>query len=318
VSLYPWQEKAWGRLNHDNAKLHHAYLFIGALGSGLEEFANTLAMSLICSNLTSTKQSCGICQDCQWALTEHPNLKIINNSVEEGASKNISIESIRNLKRFLELSSHKIGGNKVILINNAESLTLNAANSLLKMLEEPPENSYLILTTDNISSLLPTIVSRCAIVSSPKPTHEEAKSFLKMEGHENLSSQLPLFNNLPMDVIIHQENSDLFKTIISEFEKGKDLELMSIQPKWLSGDFPMIIGLFQKWLYDIFLFKMTSNFHFFESKKDNIKKLSDAADISKLLKLVKSANKIKLISNKPINKDITFDTLMVEYRNVFK
>ena len=56
----------------------------------------------------------------------------------------------------------------------------------------------------------------------------------------------------------------------------------------------------------------------FESKKENIKKLSDAADITKLLNLLKSVNYIKLISNKPINKDISFDNLMVEYRNVFK
>ena len=77
-------------------------------------------------------------------------------------------------------------------------------------------------------------------------------------------------------------------------------------------------AVFQKWLYDIFLFKMTTKFYFFESKKENIKKLSDSADISKLLNLLKSVNKIKLISNKPINKDISFDNLMVEYKNVFK
>ena len=55
-----------------------------------------------------------------------------------------------------------------------------------------------------------------------------------------------------------------------------------------------------------------------DSKKENIKKLSDAADITKLLNLLKSVNNIKLISNKPINKDISFDNLMVEYRNIFK
>ena len=55
-----------------------------------------------------------------------------------------------------------------------------------------------------------------------------------------------------------------------------------------------------------------------ESKKENIKKLSDTVDITKLLNLLKSVNNIKLISNKPINKDISFDNLMVEYRNVFK
>ncbi len=318
MSLYPWQEKAWIELNQGNAKQHHAYLFIGPLGSGLERFANIFATSLICQNLTDTKQACGKCQDCQWILSEHPNLKVVNNDDEEGTSKNISIESIRNLKKFFELSSHSIGGNKVILINNAESLTLNAANALLKILEEPPENSYLILTTENISSLLPTIVSRCVMFKTPVPSIQAAESFLKMEGFENLCYQLPLFSNLPLDVIAHQSDSKLLTAMINEFEKGKDFELMAIESKWLAEDFTETISLLQKWLYDIFLFKMTTKFHFFESKKENIKKLSDAADISKLLNLLKSVNKIKLISNKPINKDISFDNLMVEYRNVFK
>ena len=106
MSLYPWQEKAWLKLNTSASKLHHAYLLIGPLGAGLERFANVFASSLICKNLTDSMQACGECQDCQWLSTEHPNLKVINNESEEGASKNISIESIRNIKKFVELSSH--------------------------------------------------------------------------------------------------------------------------------------------------------------------------------------------------------------------
>ena len=263
-------------------------------------------------------QACGKCQDCQWLSTEHPNLKVIDNESEESASKNISVESIRSIKKFVELSSHSIGGKKIILINNAESLTINAANALLKILEEPPENSYLILTAQNISSLLPTIVSRCLMFKAPTPSADDARSFLKAEGYENLSSQLPLFSNLPLDVIAHQSDSDIFTIMVNEFKKGGDFELMAIEPRWINGDFRETISLFQKWLYDIFLFKMTKKHHFFESKKENIKKLSEAADITKLLNLLKSVNNIKLLSNKPINKDISFDNLMVEYRNIFK
>ena len=318
MNLYQWQEKAWIELNKSASKLHHAYLLIGPLGAGLERFANVFASSLICKNLTDSMQACGKCQDCQWLSTEHPNLKVIDNESEEGASKNISIESIRSIKKFVELSSHSIGGKKVILINNAESLTINAANALLKILEEPPENSYLILTAQNISSLLPTIVSRCLMFKAPTPSADDARSFLKAEGYENLSSQLPLFSNLPLDVIAHQSDSDIFTIMVNEFKKGGDFELMAIEPRWINGDFRETISLFQKWLYDIFLFKMTKKHHFFESKKENIKKLSEAADITKLLNLLKSVNDIKLILNKPINKDISFDNLMVEYRNIFK
>ena len=318
MTLYPWQEKSWSSLAQDKSKMHHAYIFVGDLGAGLHRYSNIFARSLICGNLTDTNLPCGKCHDCHLLMTQHPNLKIIDNSVEDSASKNISIESIRGLKRFFELSSHKVDGKKVILINNTESLTLNAANALLKLLEEPPENSYIILTTHNVSSLLPTIVSRCSIVTCPKPTAVEAKDFLNFHGYEHLSSQLNLFNNLPLDVIDNQDDLGLYETIINEFEKGKNLELMKIDSKWFSGDFPSIISLFQKWLYDIFLFKLTKQFKFFGNKKENIKKLSDAADISKLVKLVMNVYQVKLISNKPINKDIAFDNLMIEYKNIFK
>jgi len=100
MNLYPWQEKAWLELNKSASKLHHAYLLIGPLGAGLERFANVFASSLICKNLTDSMQACGKCQDCQWLSTEHPNLKVIDNESEEGASKNISIESIRKYKKI--------------------------------------------------------------------------------------------------------------------------------------------------------------------------------------------------------------------------
>ena len=78
----------------------------------------------------------------------------------------------------------------------------------------------LILTAQNISGLLPTIISRCLMFKAPTPSADDARSFLKAEGYENLSSQLPLFSNLPLDVIAHQSDSDLFTMMINEFKKG--------------------------------------------------------------------------------------------------
>ena len=121
------------------------------------------------------------------------------------------------------------------------------------------------------------------------------------------------------DAVATFPQKDNGRVIISEeFKKGKDFELMRIESKWLSGDFSAIISLFQKWIYDIFLFKLTTKSHFFEHKKENIKKLSNNIDISKLIRLVKSVNNIKSISNKPINKELAFDNLMIEYKNIFK
>ena len=105
---------------------------------------------------------CGICGACQRAL--HQNWinfeEILPSGAEGGKSGSIKIDAFRNLKSQQGFGSHG-GGYKVILIHDAEAMTLQAANSLLKILEEPPRDWIFLLTASDPSLLLPTITSRC-------------------------------------------------------------------------------------------------------------------------------------------------------------
>ena len=115
--------------------------------------------------------------------------KLINNEGDEGivpdcrlispveGKETISIDQIRSLKSFLLLTSLK-GHGKVGIINPADSMTYPAVNSLLKILEEPPEDTLLILLTDSINKLPSTIVSRVQIITVENPNKQQTLEWL--------------------------------------------------------------------------------------------------------------------------------------------
>ena len=134
-----------------------AYLFVGVANVGKETVALHFAKSINC--LTSGERACGTCLSCRKADDgNHPDLQIIRPS---GAW--IKIDQIRELQKRIIYRPLE-GVRKVYILTEAEQMNLEAANCLLKTLEEPPAESVLILLTTNLDALLPTIRSRCQII----------------------------------------------------------------------------------------------------------------------------------------------------------
>ncbi len=134
-----------------------AYLFVGLANVGKETVALHFAKSINC--LSSDKSACGTCLACRKADDgNHPDLQIIRPS---GAW--IKIDQIRELQKRIVYRPLE-GVRKVYILTEAERMNLEAANCLLKTLEEPPADSVLILLTTNLDALLPTIRSRCQII----------------------------------------------------------------------------------------------------------------------------------------------------------
>jgi len=135
-------------------RLAHAYVFSGLDGIGKRLTALALANNLLCSS--GGRKSCGTCSACiQVEQGSHPDLMMI-----EPAKGVITIDSIRNLKRELSWKSFS-GRYKVCLIDDADKMTLQAENALLKTLEEPTPDTVIILITGKPYRLLPTVLSRC-------------------------------------------------------------------------------------------------------------------------------------------------------------
>ncbi len=149
------------RKHVSNDTPRHAYLICGPAGIGKRTLAIRFAMALNCTQPTLEGDACGICRPCvQLAKMQHPDLEIIQADQPAGQLK---VDQIRELQHRLALAPYEANYRLAFMLN-FERANPNAANALLKTLEEPPERVILVLTADSPDSLLPTIVSRCEVI----------------------------------------------------------------------------------------------------------------------------------------------------------
>jgi DNA polymerase-3 subunit delta' len=164
--------------------LAHAYLFHGEASIGKRMTAVRLAQVLNCDHpiLTETPDSCGQCRSClQIAARTHPDYIVIEPD-PEAATPQIKIEQVRELEQYF-VYRPLIGERKICLIDDADRMTIGAANALLKTLEEPPGQSLFILVTGRLHALPITIRSRCQTLrfTTPARTQVEAALILQRE-----------------------------------------------------------------------------------------------------------------------------------------
>ncbi len=157
-------------------KISHAYIINGEKSSGKEFIAKIFSMALQCEK--GGTEPCQECHSCKQALSgNHPD--IIRVTHEKPNS--ISVDDIRTQVNGDVAIKPYSGSRKVYLINEAEKMTVQAQNALLKTLEEPPEYAVILLLTSNVSALLPTIVSRCVVLNMKPVPDALVKKFLMEE-----------------------------------------------------------------------------------------------------------------------------------------
>ncbi len=159
-------------------KLRQAYLLVGPQGVGRRSLALRFAQALNCTATDTPGEPCGECRECRqfWAMT-HPDLSLL--TPEEG-HKDIRIDQVRALQHTLALSPYA-AKYRIALLPDFQQATEEAANALLKTLEEPPDKVVLLLTADALESLLPTIVSRCEVIRLRPASIASAESYLQAE-----------------------------------------------------------------------------------------------------------------------------------------
>jgi DNA polymerase-3 subunit delta' len=173
ADIYPWQQGLWQQFS--NRPQHaHAYLLHGPAGIGKRVLAESFVHFLLCQRPEGGK-ACGQCKACQLlAAGTHPDYFLLE---PEEAEKPIRVDQVRELVNFV-VQTAQLGGRKVVLLEPAEAMNLNAANALLKSLEEPSGNTVLLLISHQPSRLLPTIKSRCVQQACPQPTAAQARDWL--------------------------------------------------------------------------------------------------------------------------------------------
>jgi DNA polymerase-3 subunit delta' len=169
------------------AGARHAYLFAGVPGIGRRTLALRFAQALNCTQPLQPGIPCGTCRDCrQIEAMQHPDLTIIQAESEGGVLK---VDQVRETRRSLTLKPYQ-SKYRVALFLRFQEANDNAANALLKTLEEAPSYAVLILTADQAEGLLPTIPSRCEVLRLRPLPLEIVESFLKQHGADDQQSRL--------------------------------------------------------------------------------------------------------------------------------
>ena len=163
----------------ESKKVSHAYIIHGEKNAGKEFIAETFAMALECEDESST-EPCMECHSCKQAITRnHPDIITL---IHEKPGT-IGVEDIRK-SIVSDVSVRPYNGKwKIYLINDAEKMSVQAQNALLKTLEEPPDYVVIMLLTSNISALLPTIISRSTVLNMRPVDDKTVRKYLMERIH---------------------------------------------------------------------------------------------------------------------------------------
>lgn len=225
ISKLKWLNDIYNGINFKN--LPHGIIISGPSGIGKKILANKISKDLL---INKNNKSDDI------DLLNHPDFftldkdKILLHHITYREDKWDDEKGQRNVNDFLSVTP-SIAVNKVVLILNAQTMNNSSQNALLKSLEEPAPNSYIIITTDRPKSLLETIYSRCQIINIPNVTQKVTNEWLIENGISDINSNdFPSFST-PLSILNDIQNNDHhnfrdFINIISEYLDNKlDLNL---------------------------------------------------------------------------------------------
>jgi DNA polymerase-3 subunit delta' len=227
--MHPWSESLFESLKRRTERFPHALLIHGARGTGKLALAERVAQFLLCED--AARRPCGRCEGCRWFVAgSHPDFRrlepealaretVIEPEEGEAAAKRgkpsteIKVEQVREIAGFLNLRSHR-GRLRVALVHPAEDMNANAANALLKGLEEPPAGAVFVLVSHRPSRLLPTIRSRCVALPVPVPPRAAALQWLSSQGAQNPERWLAYAGGAPLLALEYAAKADVLEPLL--------------------------------------------------------------------------------------------------------
>lgn len=235
--ILPWQKEYlqwWQRLAIED-KLPQALLLIAPAGYGKFTLACKFAQLAFCKNINE-KIDCDYCDNCKLILSgNYPDLFLL-----EPKGKNILIEQVRGILDFVNQSGAR-SARKIIIVRNSESLNTNSANSMLKILEEPPKDTSFIFLAEKPKLLPATILSRLQKLELHQPNLQVLVDWLETKGVENARQKLAENENSPLLALAQTDATQNDKHII--FQAMQDILFKRENPIVLAGQIPKEIEL---------------------------------------------------------------------------
>lgn len=342
-------------------RIPHAMLFYGPEGVGKDALAIEFAKTLLCEN--NNEEACENCANCRrFESLNHPNLNLVialptgrnekkgddplevlresqiseiraqialkskntYHKIEINKANFIKINSVRDIKREASLSQSEVG-KKIFLILGAETMNAESSNSLLKTLEEPLQNTIIILTTASKEQLLPTIVSRCQLIQCDLLTESEIASALVKRDHIN--EQIAMFiaqiangsyntaqKLCKIDII--EERDDIIKFIENVLKRTKyglitKIEELSILDKYTIESW---LRLLQSWLREALLLQQNAKQPLLDDNENKMRRLVNKFTDANFVESIESVEKAIVHVNKNIYLPLVFTKLSFDLK----
>lgn len=303
----------------ENNRVSHAYILNGERGSGKKMLANLFAMTLLCE--TGDNEPCGKCHSCKQAESgNHPD--IIRVTHEKPNS--ISVEDIRTqVNNTVDIKPYQ-GPYKVYIIPQADMMTPQAQNAILKTIEEPPSYAVFLLLTENAETLLPTINSRCVMLKLRNIKDTLIKKYLmeNLEIPDYKADMCTAFAQGNMGRAIMLANSDHFNEIREEavqlLKHINEMELNEIVAavknisvyKLEITDYLDIIMI---WYRDVLLYKATKEIDkvVFKDQLQSIKEQARKSSYEGIELILESLEKAKARLKANVNFDLVMELLFL-------
>lgn len=261
--LLPWHRPAWEKTQRllQMDRLPHALLLCGMAGMGKNDFARLLAHALLCASPAADSLPCGGCRACLLMQAgTHPDLY---RCTPEEDKTSINIDQVRDVGQFLGLRSH-CGGRRIVIITPAEHMNLNAANGLLKMLEEPPPGVHLLLVSSRPAAIPATVRSRCQRLFFAFADRRAALAWLSTQpgtGGADPAILLALAQDAPLKAAAIAAEGQLSRRqamlgeLLSIVRHGTDP--LQVAENWLKFDAKASLYWLYGWLVDLIRLQTT-------------------------------------------------------------
>lgn len=317
--IYPWQASQWQSLQSlkQQGRLPHGLLFKGIKGTGKYDLATSLAESLLCKQPDTQGKACGTCDACK--LIEagtHPDFLLLE---PEAADKAIKVDDIRALCQEMTLTS-QYSGYKVAIINLADNMNTNAANSLLKTLEEPTNNVILILVSSRPHRLPVTIRSRCQSLAFANPDKDTALAWLKDQGcNSQQQILLELAHGSPLAALQLAENEGyeqrnaLVKALI---EVAANRPLVGHAETLSKVHSEQLLSWFYDWLTDLINIHQTGDISklVHADKSKELSQLAGKISLKGLYNYMDQLNLIRRAQSIPMNAQLLWEDLLISWK----
>ena len=262
TTAYPWLEPHLASVGEmlGRDRMPHALLLTGQPGMGKQALAGAVAQLLLCEDRTAGRAPCGHCPGCtRFQAGSHADFFSVQ---PEEDSSVIKVDAIRELGEKLSLSSHR-GGYKVAMLAPAEAMNLNAANCLLKTLEEPSDNTVLVLVCTRPARLPATIRSRCQQLRITAPETGLANAWLaeQLEDGRDTGLFLQLANGAPLEALrlaqanVVEARREQFQALVEVLEGRADP--LALAAAWGKDESLQAIHWLRDWLMDLLRIRMT-------------------------------------------------------------